>query len=56
MPIINEDNLRAVVRDIVTAAGSTGDEPDKVADNLVYANLTGHDSHGVGSCRVIFAP
>ena len=48
MPIINDDNLRAVVRDIVAAAGSEGEEPDQVADNLVYANLTGHDSHGVG--------
>ncbi|MFT5176823.1 MAG: LDH2 family malate/lactate/ureidoglycolate dehydrogenase, partial [Gammaproteobacteria bacterium] len=41
MPVINENNLRAVVRDIVSAAGSTGDEPKQVADNLVYANLTG---------------
>ena len=48
MPIIKDDNLRAVVREIVTAAGSTGEEPAMVADNLVYANLTGHDSHGVG--------
>lgn len=48
MPVINETNLRAVVRDIVTAAGSNGDEPQQVADNLVYANLTGHDSHGIG--------
>ncbi len=48
MPIITEDRLRAIVRDIAAAAGSRGDEPDLVADNLVYANLTGHDSHGVG--------
>ena len=48
MPIIKDDNLRAVVREIVTAAGSEGSEPEQVADNLVYANLTGHDSHGVG--------
>jgi uncharacterized oxidoreductase len=48
MPQIRADNLRAVVRAIVSAAGSEGDEPDLVADNLVYANLTGHDSHGVG--------
>jgi len=48
MPVINEDKLRAVVRDIVSAAGSSGEEPQQVADNLVYANLTGHDSHGVG--------
>ena len=48
MPVIRADNLRAVVRAIVTAAGSEGDEPGLVADNLVYANLTGHDSHGIG--------
>lgn len=46
--LIQHDKLRAVVRAICTAAGSTGDEPALVADNLVYANLTGHDSHGVG--------
>ena len=48
MPIIQADALRAVVRTIVQFAGSEGDEPELVADNLVYANLTGHDSHGVG--------
>jgi len=48
MPVVLADNLRAVVRAIVTAAGSEGEEPALVADNLVYANLTGHDSHGVG--------
>ena len=46
--LIQHDKLRAVVRAICAAAGSTGDEPAQVADNLVYANLTGHDSHGVG--------
>ena len=48
MPMIKEQALRAVVRTIVQFAGSDGDEPELVADNLVYANLTGHDSHGVG--------
>jgi uncharacterized oxidoreductase len=48
MPQIRAENLRAVVRAIVSAAGSEGEEPGLVADNLVYANLTGHDSHGVG--------
>lgn len=46
--LIQHDKLRAVVRAICTAAGSKGDEPSMVADNLVDANLTGHDSHGVG--------
>ena len=48
MPNIDHQNLTAVVRDIVAAAGSTGDEPTLVAENLVGANLSGHDSHGVG--------
>lgn len=30
------------------AAGSTPEEADTVAANLVLANLSGHDSHGVG--------
>ena len=47
MRYIPHENLRALVRTIVAAGGSTGDEPQMVADNLVYANLTGHDSHGV---------
>jgi uncharacterized oxidoreductase len=46
--LIKHDKLRAIVRAICTAAGSKGDEPAQVADNLVDANLTGHDSHGVG--------
>ncbi len=48
MPTVQHENLRAVVRAICSAAGSAGGEPADVADNLVYANLTGHDSHGVG--------
>ena len=48
MKHVQHESLRAIVREMVTAAGSTNDEPRLVADNLVYANLTGHDSHGVG--------
>jgi uncharacterized oxidoreductase len=40
--------LRATVSAIVTAAGSAPQEAKTVADNLVLANLSGHDSHGVG--------
>jgi uncharacterized oxidoreductase len=40
--------LRATVSDILAAAGSQRAEAQKVADNLVLANLSGHDSHGVG--------
>jgi hydroxycarboxylate dehydrogenase B len=40
--------LAAAVRAIVAAAGSHEAEARMVADNLVEANLRGHDSHGVG--------
>lgn len=40
--------LRANVAKIIAAAGSTAEEAKQVADNLVLANLSGHDSHGVG--------
>ncbi|MCH2485861.1 MAG: Ldh family oxidoreductase, partial [Gammaproteobacteria bacterium] len=46
--IICHENLRALAKEILTAAGSTGDEPQLVSDNLVEANLAGHDSHGIG--------
>ena len=40
--------LRAKVAGIVRAAGSAETEAQQVANNLVMANLCGHDSHGVG--------
>jgi hydroxycarboxylate dehydrogenase B len=40
--------LRETVEKIVVAAGSSREEAKTVADNLVLANLSGHDSHGVG--------
>lgn len=40
--------LRRSVADILVAAGSTKEEARQVALNLVLANLSGHDSHGVG--------
>jgi uncharacterized oxidoreductase len=42
------DKLRAAVRHICLAGGSNEREAVLVADNLVLANLSGHDSHGVG--------
>ena len=48
MPSINHNNLRAVCHAIASAAGSSEAEATQVADNLVTANLTGHDSHGIG--------
>jgi uncharacterized oxidoreductase len=40
--------LRAEVKGIIAAGGSSAEEAGIVADNLVLANLSGHDSHGVG--------
>ena len=40
--------LQAQVSAVLIAAGSLPEEADKVAANLVLANLCGHDSHGVG--------
>jgi len=45
---ISAADLRARVAAIIAAAGSTAEEARQVADNLVLANLSGHDSHGVG--------
>jgi hydroxycarboxylate dehydrogenase B len=40
--------LRAQVATVLIATGSALDEAASVAANLVMANLSGHDSHGVG--------
>src|SRR6266567_840547 len=40
--------LRSQMAAILVAAGSSAEEARTVADNLVLANLSGHDSHGVG--------
>ena len=45
---ISAQALRAKVAHIIEQAGSAPAEAAQVADNLVMANLSGHDSHGVG--------
>jgi uncharacterized oxidoreductase len=40
--------LRATVAAVLAKAGSSPEESRTVAENLVLANLSGHDSHGVG--------
>lgn len=40
--------LRAQVTAVLVACGSSPEEAETVAANLVLANLSGHDSHGVG--------
>jgi hydroxycarboxylate dehydrogenase B len=42
------DRLTAAMRLVVRAFGSSDDEVAAVAGNLIEANLTGHDSHGIG--------
>jgi len=46
--VIAAPRLKAAIEAIVAAGGSEPREADLVAANLVEANLTGHDSHGVG--------
>ena len=49
MPItLSSANLTTRVAAIIAAAGSSAEEAQTVAANLVLANLSGHDSHGVG--------
>ena len=45
---IPADQLRQQITGIIQKAGSTTAEAEQVAANLVMANLSGHDSHGVG--------
>jgi hydroxycarboxylate dehydrogenase B len=40
--------LRAQAATLLIASGSSHQEAETVANNLVMANLSGHDSHGVG--------
>ena len=45
---IQAAELRQYITRIIAMTGSTPEEAAQVADNLVMANLSGHDSHGVG--------
>ena len=45
---ISAERLTGQVANVIAAAGSAQVEAQKVAANLVLANLSGHDSHGVG--------
>jgi uncharacterized oxidoreductase len=48
MPTLAPHALKAVTLLIARRMGSEAAEAEEVADHLVRANLTGHDSHGVG--------
>lgn len=46
--VVHAEPLRRFVQAVVARGGSLPREAELVAHNLVEANLTGHDSHGVG--------
>jgi uncharacterized oxidoreductase len=46
--IFRKEGLTRAVEQVVRAGGSDAREAKMVAENLVMANLLGHDSHGVG--------
>jgi uncharacterized oxidoreductase len=48
MHLVAAAPLRAAMRTLVKGCGSSDAEAATVADNLVDANLAGHDSHGIG--------
>ena len=48
MPTFSAAALTDLISRICVAGGSAPDEAKEVADQLVTANLTGHDSHGIG--------
>src|SRR5881394_4466370 len=46
--IFKKEPLTRAIEAIVAAGGSESREVKLVAENLVTANLLGHDSHGIG--------
>ena len=46
--VFQHKKLKSAIAAIAAAGGSEPAEAELVADNLVTANLTGHDSHGIG--------
>lgn len=42
------ESLRAAVKEVVRGFGSSAYEVELVSEALIQANLTGHDSHGIG--------
>lgn len=48
MPTVSSSQLIRAAEKILVAAGTEPHIAQKVAENLVQANLKGHDSHGIG--------
>lgn len=49
------DSLHALMREMIVKAGWTEEQAQETANHLVLANLSGHDSHGVGMIPLYFA-
>ena len=47
MQNIGADGLQKLIQSMIEGAGSSRGEAEQVSENLVKANLMGHDSHGV---------
>lgn len=52
LPMLTADQLREICTRIFRATGASKEEAEIVANNLVTANLYGHDSHGVMRLRL----
>jgi len=48
MMLLDHVDLHRLASRIFEAAGSNPEEARVIADHLIDANLSGHDSHGVG--------
>jgi uncharacterized oxidoreductase len=48
MPTLRPQSLHALIHLVASRMGSDATEAQEVADHLTRANMTGHDSHGVG--------
>ncbi|HTC10234.1 MAG TPA: malate/lactate/ureidoglycolate dehydrogenase [Acetobacteraceae bacterium] len=48
MPTLRSQSLHALIHLVASRMGSDATEAQEVADHLTRANMTGHDSHGVG--------
>ena len=51
--VIAVDKLLAAIRQVVAGFGSGAEEVEAVSANLIEANLTGHDSHGIGDNKAL---
>lgn len=47
MPNVPAETLRRLATDLLRAVGARAEDADLVANALIEANLTGHDSHGI---------